>query len=139
MGKGFENYMSKKWFHPTNLDNQKRMHAAITKNNELLKRQNDLREQYEREQEDFSNKQLMGDEKARLGLSFIYNMPANTLKNNKDESDIQFKMKETKMNEEEVAAASAAAIKSSRDTSKIRCLKCKKLGHANTDKVCPMY
>merc|ERR1712071_277322 len=76
MGKGFENYMSKKWFHPTNMENQKRKFLAEKKETEHTKRQDDLREQYAREQEEFCNKQLIGDEKARLGLSFMYNAPA---------------------------------------------------------------
>ena len=80
MGKGFENYMSKKWFHPTNIDNMKRQFNAEQREAANKKRQQELREQYEREQEIFSNKQLMGDEKARLGLAFMYNAPAGALK-----------------------------------------------------------
>lgn len=56
MGKGFENYMSKKWFHPTNIDNMKRVYAAREKDKEFVKRQQELKEQYEREQEIFGNK-----------------------------------------------------------------------------------
>jgi CBF1 interacting corepressor len=56
MGKGFENYMSKKWFHPTNVENMKRVYNAEQKHSADLKRQQELREQYEREQELFSNK-----------------------------------------------------------------------------------
>ena len=72
--------MSKKWFHPTNIGNMKRQYMAEQKSADEKKRQQDLREQYEREQELFSNKQLMGDEKARLGLSFMYNPPAGMAK-----------------------------------------------------------
>ncbi len=31
MGKGFENYMSKKWFHPTNVENMKRVGISNNK------------------------------------------------------------------------------------------------------------
>lgn len=72
--------MSKKWFHPTNIGNMKRQYMAEQKASDEKRRQQDLREQHEREQEAFSNKQLMGDEKARLGLSFMYNPPAGMAK-----------------------------------------------------------
>lgn len=54
--------MSKKWFHPTNIGNMKRQYMAEQKAANEKLRQKELREQYEREQEIFSNKQLMGDE-----------------------------------------------------------------------------
>ena len=58
----------------------KRQYMAEQKSANEKRRQQELREQYEREQEVFSNKQLMGDEKARLGLSFMYNPPAGMAK-----------------------------------------------------------
>ena len=72
--------MSKKWFHPTNIGNMKRQYMAEQKRANELRREQELREQHEREQELFANKQLMGDEKARLGLSFMYNPPAGMAK-----------------------------------------------------------
>jgi len=72
--------MSKKWFHPTNIGNMKRKYMAEQKSANEKQRQQELREQYEREQEMNLNKQLMGDEKARLGLSFMYNPPAGMAK-----------------------------------------------------------
>ena len=54
----------------------KRVYNAQQQHAADLKRQQELREQYEREQEIFSSKQLMGDEKSRLGLAFMYNAPA---------------------------------------------------------------
>ena len=72
--------MSKKWFHPTNIGNMKRQYMAEQKRANELQREQELREQHEREQELFANKQLMGDEKARLGLSFMYNPPAGMAK-----------------------------------------------------------
>ena len=65
------------------------MYAAQQKSAGEKKRQQDLRDQYEREQEVFSNKQLMGDEKARLGLSFIYNAPGSLKDQEKDKKQHQ--------------------------------------------------
>ena len=46
--------MSKKWFHPTNIGNMKRQYMAEQKSANEKRRQQELREQYEREQELFS-------------------------------------------------------------------------------------
>jgi CBF1 interacting corepressor len=134
MGKGFENYMSKKWFHPTNIDNMKRVYAARQKESDFVQRQADLKEQYIREQEVFGNKQLMGDEKARLGLSFMYNAPASL-------ADQEQKKKDGKKcdDEEEYSQNGTDLTGQSSKVRKMRCVKCKKWGHANTDKICPLY
>jgi CBF1 interacting corepressor len=72
----------------------------------------------------------MGDEKARLGLSFMYNAPTS-LKDQKPDSN-----NENKSNEADVAGPSGS---SNTQNKNIRCLKCKRIGHANTDKSCPLY
>lgn len=134
MGKGFENYMSKKWFHPTNVENQKRKYLAEQKSASEKKRQQDLREQYEREQEIFSSKQLMGDEKARLGLAFMYNAPG-MLKDQQDKNKQEEKIDWQKNAPRE----SSAKNNDSTEVKKVRCLKCKRWGHVNTDRSCPLY
>ncbi|KAL7667428.1 hypothetical protein ACOME3_010752 [Neoechinorhynchus agilis] len=75
MGKGYENYMSKKWFHPSNLGNMKRLWMAEQKAEAERLQQQLLKEQHDKEKEMFANRWLLGDEKGRLGLSFMYNPP----------------------------------------------------------------
>lgn len=71
MGKGFQNFMSKKDFHPSAWWNLKRKWEAEQKNDMKIKLEEEMRQQYEREQEILNNKALLGDEKAKLGLSFM--------------------------------------------------------------------
>jgi CBF1 interacting corepressor len=93
----------------------------------------------------------MGDEKARLGLSFMYNAPG-TLKdqeaakknnggnNNADDEMMKFEWRKNAPREE--WAKNDANINDQPfaiEVRNVKCLKCKRWGHVNTDKVCPMY
>lgn len=71
----------------------------------------------------------MGDEKAKLGLAFMYQAPGS-LKDNQDKERVE----ETQHVE---ISNSKKAFRP--ETANLRCLKCKRLGHLNTDKVCPLY
>ncbi|UJR19352.1 hypothetical protein I4U23_022481 [Adineta vaga] len=118
------------------------------------RRQQELREQHEREHEVFSNKQLMGDEKARLGLSFMYNPPAGMAK--KEEQELRrsdgtlfIKNDEPKFEWQRKYNVHREAWTKNDETIRdqpfgievrnVHCLKCKKWGHINTDKICPLY
>ncbi len=76
MGKGYNNYMCKKFFHPTNFDNIKRKWMAEQKEEFDSKKEQERLTQYRREQEELENRVLLGDEKARLGLAWMYDQPA---------------------------------------------------------------
>lgn len=70
----------------------------------------------------------MGDEKAKLGLAFMYQAPGS-LKDNQDKD-------RGEPDHVEICNTKRAFRP---DSASLRCLKCKRLGHLNTDKVCPLY
>ena len=76
MGKSYENFMCKKFFHPTAKHNIKKVWMREQELEALGKEENEAIEQYKREQDLFETKMLLGDSKAKVGLSFMYDCPA---------------------------------------------------------------
>lgn len=76
MGKGFNNFMSKKAFHPGSFQNQRRIQEAEERTQAKRKKDEELLEQYRKEQELFEQKGLVSKEsKEKLSLNFMYELP----------------------------------------------------------------
>ena len=85
MGKGFNNYMCKKFFHPASADNLSRVYRAQKRAEAEQKKQDDLRAQYDKEQELYNNKALLSKEsKERLEVNFMYEPPPGVKKFQED-------------------------------------------------------
>lgn len=83
MGKGYNNFMSKKAFHPGSYANQKRIHEAEAKAEAKRKHDEETLAQYQKEQELFNQKSLVSKlSKEKLSLSFMYETPAGVEKPN---------------------------------------------------------
>jgi len=155
MGKGFNNYMCKKFFHPASRDNLKRVWMAEQRTEAEKKKQDDLRQQYEREQELYNNKALLSKEsKDKLGLNFMYEPPPGARKQDQKDEDAaggsngeepQYKFEWQRKWGTAPRESWAKGDDSIKDqpfgiaVRNVRCVKCHKYGHINTDKECPLY
>uniref|UniRef100_A0A914DEW1 CBF1-interacting co-repressor CIR N-terminal domain-containing protein n=1 Tax=Acrobeloides nanus TaxID=290746 RepID=A0A914DEW1_9BILA len=143
--KGFQYFMSKKDFHPTNPKNLKAVWEARQKKALKEKREAEMLAEYEKEQEYLNNKALLGDEKARLGLSFMYNPPAGVRKEGDDDLgkktgpvfdwQRKYNAPRDEWDKDKKLRDNPFGI----DVRYIFCLRCKKWGHFHFDNDCPLY
>jgi len=141
--------MCKKFFHPASADNLKRVWIATKKAEVEKKKQDELRTQYDREQELYQNKALLSKEsKERLELNFMYEPPPGVKKigeGDKEEGEPEYKFewqrtwghapKESYLSQGDDFNEQPFGIQ----VCQAKCIKCGKYGHMNTDKRCTLY
>jgi len=146
MGKGFNNYMCKKFFHPGSRDNLKRVWMAQQKTESDKKKQEELKAQYEKEQDLYVNRSLVSKEsKEKLSVNFLYEPPPGMKKEReKEDSEPEFKFDWQRKfnapredycrdNDDIRDQPFGIAVRN------VRCIKCHKWGHINTDRECSLF
>jgi CBF1 interacting corepressor len=146
MEKGYNHYMCKKSFHPASRVNLKRVWIAEQKAEYNKKKEKQLTVHYEKEQAFYRNNALLSKEsKDKLSVNFMY-VPSPGMKKGREREDDGPKYKfdwQRKFNApREDYCKSDLEIRDQPfgiQVRNVRCIKCHKMGHVNTDKECRMY
>lgn len=158
-GKTFHEYMSAKFWHPAS----KRNIVTVWKRKEQMKaekRKHDERaEEARRENEKNMVASALGEKKAKLGVSFLYDMPNNIMpkdinapENQGDLPGMTAKNFEIKFDWQKNAPRDShfngmGEVRNSIFNHKpfgievrnVKCLKCGAWGHSNFDRTCPLF